>query len=76
VAIRTPRLASWLYRGKVAVAMGTLEFPESLPDFQRIFLGEDACLDYLYDVRWPDGFVCPKCGTTERPSPRGSACSD
>jgi hypothetical protein len=32
-----------------------------------MFPEEEACLSYLYEVRWPDGFVCPKCGTTERP---------
>lgn len=29
------------------------------------FRTEDACRDYLVDVRWPDGISCPRCaGTT------------
>lgn len=26
---------------------------------------EDQCRDYLFSVRWPHGFLCPKCGCTE-----------
>lgn len=38
------------------------EFPESLPDFQRLFPYETHCSAYLESVRWPDGFICPHCG--------------
>lgn len=38
-------------------------FPETLVDFQRMFPTEQACLDYLSELRWPDGFVCPSCKT-------------
>jgi hypothetical protein len=31
-------------------------------DFQTRFATEDACRGYLFDCRWPDGFVCPGCG--------------
>lgn len=56
-------------------------FPESLPDFQRVFPDEDHCLAYLADVRWPDGFVCPKCGQVGNPyriesRPRVLECSN
>jgi transposase-like protein len=47
--------------------MTHLEFPESLPDFQRLFPDESACSAYLEDVRWPDGFVCPYCGWQGEP---------
>ena len=30
-------------------------------EFIRQFLTEEQCRDYLYRLRWPDGFVCPKC---------------
>ncbi len=33
-------------------------------EFQQQFPNEDACLDYLTDLKWKDGFVCPKCGHT------------
>jgi len=37
-------------------------FPTSLPEFQKVFPNDDACEKYLESIRWPDGFVCPKCG--------------
>jgi hypothetical protein len=27
-----------------------------------MFPDEEACLQYLFVCRWPDGFVCPRCG--------------
>ncbi len=35
--------------------------PQSLPDFQRVFPNEEACYAYLYETRFPDGFMCPYC---------------
>ena len=37
-------------------------FPKSLREFQRQFATEDACQQYLAASRWPDGFVCERCG--------------
>lgn len=37
-------------------------FPKDLREFQRQFATEAACQDYLASCRWPDGFVCPRCG--------------
>lgn len=42
-------------------------FPESLPEFQRMFPNEARCADYLEEVRWPDGFECRYCGTSDEP---------
>jgi len=39
-------------------------FPRNLREFQRQFATEDACQDYLAACRWPNGFVCPRCGHT------------
>ena len=41
--------------------------PRSLPDFQRAFPDETACLAYLFAIRFPGGFVCPACGDTREP---------
>jgi transposase-like protein len=30
--------------------------------FQKRFSREDFCLKHLVKLRWPDGFVCPRCG--------------
>lgn len=38
------------------------DFPKNELEFDRRFRHEQACLDYLFDLRWPDGFVCPDCG--------------
>lgn len=45
----------------------TLPFPEGIVAFQRMFPDEAACERYLYDLRFPGGFVCPKC-FNDRPS--------
>jgi hypothetical protein len=35
--------------------------PVSLEPFVSRFETEEACADYLFQVKWPDGFVCPRC---------------
>lgn len=37
-------------------------YPRSLGEFQAWFRTDADCLDYLEWLRWPDGFVCPRCG--------------
>src|ERR1700739_4300286 len=44
-----------------------LPFPRSLPEFQRLFPNDAACAEYLENLRWADGFVCPYCGATGEP---------
>jgi hypothetical protein len=39
------------------------DFPHSLIEFQNRFPDEAACVEYLCAVRWPEGFICPACGT-------------
>jgi len=34
-------------------------------DFQERFATEEACRDYLFACRWPDGFRCRRCGGAE-----------
>lgn len=41
------------------------DFPKNELEFDRRFNKEQACLDYLFQLRWPDGFDCPCCGHTE-----------
>jgi hypothetical protein len=33
----------------------------SLPQFQRKFATEKECAEYLFRLRWPAGFMCPRC---------------
>ena len=38
------------------------DFPRDLGEFDRRFATDEACRGYLAEVRWPDGFRCPRCG--------------
>ena len=39
-----------------------VHYPRSTGEFQSWFATDADCLDYLDWLRWPGGFVCPKCG--------------
>lgn len=41
------------------------DFPKTIFEFQQRFSTEDACLQFLIQSRWPEGFVCPRCGGRE-----------
>ena len=36
-------------------------YPRSIGELQAWFRTDADCLDYLEWLRWPDGFVCPRC---------------
>jgi ISXO2-like transposase domain/Transposase zinc-ribbon domain len=36
-------------------------YPGSTGEFQSWFATDADCLDYLEWLRWPEGFVCPRC---------------
>ena len=40
------------------------DYPTSLPEFEARFATQEACLRYLTQLRWPNGFVCPNCSGT------------
>jgi len=42
-------------------------FPTTLPEFQKVFPDDQACAHYLEAVRWPKGFICPKCSVADEP---------
>jgi len=37
------------------------DYPKTLEEFETRFSTEGACRDYLYQLRWPEGFICPRC---------------
>ena len=37
------------------------DLPADLPGFMARFGTDDACRDYLFSRRWPEGFRCPRC---------------
>ena len=41
------------------------DFPKNEVDFDSRFSSEQACFDYLFQLRWPEGFHCPHCGHAE-----------
>ena len=38
------------------------DYPRDLLELERRFSTEAACRTYLFQLRWPDGFCCPRCG--------------
>lgn len=38
------------------------DYPRDLAEFEGRFATEDACRTYLAQLRWPEGFRCPRCG--------------
>ena len=44
-----------------------LPFPQSLPEFQRLFPDNESCVAYLLKLRWPCGFICPYCEAVGNP---------
>ena len=37
------------------------KYPSTVLEFERLFSSEKACLEYLIQIRWPNGFCCPRC---------------
>ena len=40
---------------------GGIDYPRTLQEFDEWFSTEKACIEYLKDLRWPEGFICPMC---------------
>jgi transposase-like protein len=40
----------------------TENYPRTLLELEERFSDEAKCRDYLFGLRWPQGFVCPVCG--------------
>jgi hypothetical protein len=46
----------------IAAPVAGTHYPRSLGELQSWFVTDADCLDYLEWLRWPDGFVCLRCG--------------
>jgi transposase-like protein len=44
------------------MAMLPDDLPEDMPSFLARFGTDEQCREYLFKVRWPDGFRCAACG--------------
>jgi len=38
------------------------DYPRTLLELEERFSSEETCRAYLWQLRWPDGFHCPRCG--------------
>ena len=41
------------------------DYPRDLRELEARFSTEAACREFLFQLRWPDGFRCPRCGETK-----------
>jgi transposase-like protein len=39
------------------------EYPRNLMELESKYSNEQECRDYLFCLRWPKGFVCPRCSS-------------
>lgn len=44
--------------------IGGVDYPQTLGEFDEWFSSEATCIEFLFRVRWPKGFVCPGCGAS------------
>lgn len=38
------------------------DYPSTILELEERFDTEEACRNYLFHLRWPEGFRCPRCG--------------
>ncbi|MGH9406841.1 MAG: transposase [Terriglobia bacterium] len=41
------------------------DYPRILIELEQRFSNEEACAEYLATLRWPTGWVCPRCQGAE-----------
>jgi transposase-like protein len=41
------------------------DYPRTLAELEARFNSEQACREYLFRLRWPEGFRCPRCGAAK-----------
>jgi len=37
------------------------DYPRSIEEFESRFSCEERCREYIFQLRWPEGFRCPRC---------------
>ena len=41
-------------------------YPKDFQEFLAQFKSEEDCWNYIFETRWPNGFVCPKCNGSNK----------
>lgn len=41
------------------------DYPRTLMELESRFGSEEACREYVFQLRWPSGFICPACEGTK-----------
>lgn len=44
-----------------APPVAELDYPRTFKEFDRFFGSEETCREFLFRLRWPNGFECPRC---------------
>lgn len=43
------------------------DYPNTYREFMKMFPDDAACMAYLTQLRWPEGFICPACAVAAKP---------
>lgn len=43
------------------------DYPRTYREFVTMFPDDKSCTEYLAQLRWPNGFICPKCNMSSTP---------
>ena len=41
------------------------DYPRTVVEFESRFASEETCREYIFQLRWPEGFACPRCHGTK-----------
>lgn len=44
-----------------------IDYPRTFQEFDNFFSSDEACRKYIAQLRWPQGYQCPKCYSQESP---------
>ncbi len=48
-----------IYKNEILIAGE--DYPRTFREFVTMFPNDKSCRKFLYNLRWKDGFFCPKC---------------
>lgn len=41
-----------------------MDYPKTQKEFEVFFQDEEKCIQYIFDIKYPNGFICPNCKST------------